>query len=94
MSDKIEPGDLVYVVGNPHDLLCPHDEAFLGLPLKVEIIVGGINLFCPDCRCTWYGVEVAAFTGGKPGALRMSWLKKMQPPGLEVTEPADEKVTA
>ena len=85
MSGPIAPGDLVYVVGNPLDLLCEHVNRYLGLPLKVYRVLPSANLICPDCGRAWHGVSVAIMDEKSWLALRVSWLKKMEPPAVDKT---------
>lgn len=75
---KIKEGDNVYVIGSALDLLCPHVINFLGMPLKVKS-VRRASLICADCNRTWSDVDLALFDGHKPQALRLSWLKKIEP---------------
>lgn len=94
MSDSaIGSGDLVYVVGNPLDLLCPHVQEHLGLPLRVGDVMFG-NLVCEQCRLTWRESRIAVFDRNYPHALRLSWLKKFPPLVETESIAADEKVPA
>ena len=100
MSDQIEAGDLVYMVGDPLDLLCEHAQRYLGLPFKVEGIFDAPWLICPYCFRHWKNVRLAkideAVSIGDANFLRMSWLKKIPPAAPEETEQYGErkKVTA
>lgn len=81
----IKAGDNVYMVGNPMDLICSHVQQYLGLPIKVVEIVNG-HLQCSVCERIWHDVDIALTDRKYPNALRVSWLKKMEPPKPEELE--------
>ena len=87
----IQVGDYVYIVGNSNDLLCEHVTRWLGLPRKVMSIVESAHLVCTECEeRIWPNVKVARLGNI---AMRVTWLKRIDPLAEPETVERDDEVT-